>query len=341
VREIAKGATSQTLYVVALDSASTTGGRKTGIAYNAAGLTAYYVRNRAASVAITLATLASSSAAWSSGGWVEVDATNAPGLYRLDVPDAAFATGVDSVVVVVRGAAGMVQTEEEVLLVAYNPQDATALGLSRLDTAVSSRLASGNVTVGGYAAGQDPATLTLVTPANKLATDASGRVTVGSIVNAAIAAATFAANALGAAWDELRASHIVANSFGAGTIVATNNDKTGYSLTTLPPTVAQIWGEPVPAAYAAGSAGNKLGNVSGAAGAGANTVTVTVQNDATHPVAGASFWVTTDVGGTNVVASGTTDTFGHVTVYLANGTFYGWASKPGENFTNPLSMTVP
>ena len=51
---------------------------------------------------------------------------------------------------------------------------------NNLDAAVSSRLASGNVTVGGYAAGQDPATLCLVTPANKLATAAGGKVTVGT-----------------------------------------------------------------------------------------------------------------------------------------------------------------
>src|SRR5205807_678310 len=35
---------------------------------------------------------------------------------------------------------------------------------------------SGSVTVGAYAAGEDPATLLFVTPANKLATDTSGRV---------------------------------------------------------------------------------------------------------------------------------------------------------------------
>ena len=33
-----------------------------------------------------------------------------------------------------------------------------------------------SVTVGGYASGEDPATLLFVTPANKLATDSSGRV---------------------------------------------------------------------------------------------------------------------------------------------------------------------
>jgi hypothetical protein len=35
---------------------------------------------------------------------------------------------------------------------------------------------TGNVTVGAYATGEDPATLLLVTPANKLATDSTGRV---------------------------------------------------------------------------------------------------------------------------------------------------------------------
>jgi hypothetical protein len=38
---------------------------------------------------------------------------------------------------------------------------------------------SGNVTIGGYAAGQDPATLLLKSPANLLTTDSSGNVTVG------------------------------------------------------------------------------------------------------------------------------------------------------------------
>jgi hypothetical protein len=44
----------------------------------------------------------------------------------------------------------------------------------------STRTLTGNVTVGGYASGQNPANYVLATPANKLATDTSGRVTVGS-----------------------------------------------------------------------------------------------------------------------------------------------------------------
>lgn len=89
--------TDQTVYVRLRDS--TTGLAQTGLAWNSAGASAYYTRTRAAAAAITLATLASPSAAHSDGGFVEVDATNARGLYRLDLPDAAVASGVDYVLV--------------------------------------------------------------------------------------------------------------------------------------------------------------------------------------------------------------------------------------------------
>lgn len=134
---IKAGATSQTIYLEVLDSASTTGGRKTGIAWNASGLTAYYARTRGAATQITLASLASATAAWTSGGWIEVDATNMPGIYRLDLPDAAVATGAQSVVITVKGASGMVQVSKEIRLVAYDPDDATRLGLSALPTAAA------------------------------------------------------------------------------------------------------------------------------------------------------------------------------------------------------------
>ncbi len=55
-----------------------------------------------------------------------------------------------------------------------------------LDAAVSSRQATGNVTVGAYAAGQGPAEQVLVTPANKLATNASGEVNVAALSTSAV-----------------------------------------------------------------------------------------------------------------------------------------------------------
>jgi hypothetical protein len=117
VRIIRKGTTSQSVYVEVLDSTSTTGGRKTGLVFNTSSLTGYYVRNGGTATAITLATLAAANSAWATGGFKEVDATNMPGVYRLDVPDAALATGVgDSVVITLKGAAGMVQVSTEIQL---------------------------------------------------------------------------------------------------------------------------------------------------------------------------------------------------------------------------------
>lgn len=43
--------------------------------------------------------------------------------------------------------------------------------------------ATGGITVKGYTAGQDPASLVLATPTNKLATDGTGRVTAGTIAD--------------------------------------------------------------------------------------------------------------------------------------------------------------
>jgi hypothetical protein len=76
-------------------------------------------------------------------------------------------------------------------------------------------------------------------------------------------------------------------------------------------------------------------------GSGAITFTYTLTSSVdSSPVASATVWVTTDQAGTNVVASGTTDTNGAVTFYLDAGTYYIWREKAGWNFTNPDTETV-
>ena len=93
---IAPGSTSQSieLYLGA-----------TGLTFATSGLAAYYVRNQAAPVAITLVTQ-TATGAWSSGGFAEISSSLVPGVYRLDVPNAALAAGADDVTIVVRGASG-------------------------------------------------------------------------------------------------------------------------------------------------------------------------------------------------------------------------------------------
>lgn len=134
--QILKGSADVTLYVFVPDSASTTGAGKTGIAHNAAGLVASYVRPLGSRTAITLATQ-TVTGAHSDGGWVEVDATNMPGVYRLDLPDAVCASGVNSVVVFLHGASGMAPVVLEIMLTAVNPQDAVRAGLTALPNAAA------------------------------------------------------------------------------------------------------------------------------------------------------------------------------------------------------------
>ena len=93
---IAPGSTSQTIEIYL---------GATGLTYNTSGLVAYYIRSKSTAIAISLVSQ-TASGAWTSGGFAEISSTNAPGLYRLDIPNAALASGSDEVTIVVRGASG-------------------------------------------------------------------------------------------------------------------------------------------------------------------------------------------------------------------------------------------
>ena len=78
---------------------STTGLGVTGITSTTTGLKVYYWRIGVAATQIVVTNLVTVTSPYSSGGLKEVDATNMPGQYRLDVPNGAWVTGVDWVVV--------------------------------------------------------------------------------------------------------------------------------------------------------------------------------------------------------------------------------------------------
>lgn len=90
------GSTSVSVDVVIRKASDST--EVTGLLFNTAGNNCSYHRQGAARVAIALVTQ-TVAGAYASGGLVEVDATNQPGLYRLDIPDAALAAGVDYVTI--------------------------------------------------------------------------------------------------------------------------------------------------------------------------------------------------------------------------------------------------
>jgi hypothetical protein len=76
-------------------------------------------------------------------------------------------------------------------------------------------------------------------------------------------------------------------------------------------------------------------------GAGAITFTYTLTDATTgQPITDADVWVTSDLAGNFVLASGKTDQVGVVEFMLEAGTVYIWRQKTGYNFTNPDQETV-
>jgi len=133
---IKKGTTDKTLLLFIQSSAVTTGGGLTGLVYNTSDLVAYYARPGASSASISLATQ-TVTGAHSDGGFVEVDGTNMPGVYRFDLPDAVIATGVNEVVVMLKGAANMAPVVLEIQLTDVDMNDSVRAGLTALPNASS------------------------------------------------------------------------------------------------------------------------------------------------------------------------------------------------------------
>lgn len=354
-------ANSQSVSILVLLNAAT------GLAHNTAGLSAYYVRQGGTKTAIALVALAAIDSAWASGGFKEVNVADIPALYRLDVPDAAFAAGVEWVTVIVtynggdawyverfaletQGAAevhallttvaGYVDSEVAAIKaktdnLPVDPADESSIQASLtiignyIDTEVLAIKAKTDLipaTPSAHSAA-DVAALILTTPANKLATDASGRVTIGAILQAVLDAI------LDGAWDELLAGHAAVGSAGKALAdVAALGDP---------------WAIAVPAAYGAGTAGNILGNRldvavstrAAGAGAGLNETTVRVLS-AGNPVIGALVSVMNQAN-TGVIAHGVTNSQGDFVFYIANGTYnVRIATTPGYAPIAPTQIIV-
>jgi len=130
MRKIKKGSTDRSIILRAIDS--TDGTPETGIAYDTPGIDLWYRRNGGAVVSITEVTLAAVDSAHADGGVIHIG----NGYFRLDSPDAAFATGADSVMFG-GTATGMIIIGAEIQLVNYDPEDTIRLGLTALPAAAA------------------------------------------------------------------------------------------------------------------------------------------------------------------------------------------------------------
>lgn len=124
-----KGTTARTIFVQVRDAVH---GRTpvVGLSHRSPGAIAAYLR-AGETAALPIALTAGSLGKYQPGGIVEVDTLLMPGIYQLGIPDAALASGADSVVVFV-GFAGAHVDPTEISLVAYDPQDEKRLGMSAL-----------------------------------------------------------------------------------------------------------------------------------------------------------------------------------------------------------------
>ncbi|NNF64723.1 MAG: hypothetical protein HKN07_10745 [Acidimicrobiia bacterium] len=105
------------------------GGPATGISASSADLTAAYVRSTGEVAAIELTE--GQPGRWTDGGFVEIDAKLAPGVYQLGLPDAATASGADRAVIVLQ--AGQAHFDPvDIDLVAFDQQDPHSLGMVAL-----------------------------------------------------------------------------------------------------------------------------------------------------------------------------------------------------------------
>ncbi len=121
--DILKGTTSKIQEVFIQDSSSTIGAGLTGVAFG--DITVYYTLNGAAGAATVHTPATMTIGTWASGGFIEKDATNLPGVYQLGVFDAAL-TGADSVLIMLKGATNMAPVVLEIQLVDYDPYAALA-----------------------------------------------------------------------------------------------------------------------------------------------------------------------------------------------------------------------
>lgn len=128
--QIKAGTTDVSVVIRIVDS--TDGTPETGVVFNTAGIDIQYRREGAASTAITEATLAALTTAHTDGGFLHIG----NGYYRLDLPDAACASGVTGVLV--HGTVtGMVVIGCYIQLVAVDLFDSVRAGLTALPNAAA------------------------------------------------------------------------------------------------------------------------------------------------------------------------------------------------------------
>jgi len=130
MRSVKKDSTDQSVVIRIIDS--TDGTPENAVEHDTAGIDLWYRREGATKTSITEAALAALDSVHLDGG-IELIGD---GYYRLDPPDAAFATGANGVMIG-GTVTGMIVIGTYISLVDYDPQDTVRLGLTALPNAAA------------------------------------------------------------------------------------------------------------------------------------------------------------------------------------------------------------
>lgn len=245
----AGGATDKSVYVRGFTIS--TGEIYTGGAYNTSGITAKYRRAGAnAEATITLATQ-TVSGAHSDGGFVHVSG----GVYRLDLPDAAIASGSDFVDIWVYGITDVVFTTAHIDILGGDPRAAT------VDANVTS--------ISGDSIAAD--TLELFAEALDQTT---GQLDSGSLAAGTISAASIAADAITAA----KVAADVTTEIQSGLALSTQVDALEAAVIAIEADTQDIQSR-LPAALVGGRIDANVGAISGDATAADNLESYTDGTD--------------------------------------------------------------
>lgn len=238
------GATSN-VFRITLRNA-TTGQGLTGLTNSSTGLvistiadveasaTAYTAAGSTIDTIATLGTFAAPTATHCR--FKEVDSTNHPGLYELQIADARFAvSNAKQLNVTISGATNLLCKEIVIQLTSTDVDDATAGGISRLDAAVSSRMATYAQPTGFLAATFPAGTIANTTNITAgTITTTTNLTNLPSIPNNWLTAAGIAASALNGKGDWLLASSYTAPPSAAANATAVWQDLTsGSDFTTV------------------------------------------------------------------------------------------------------------
>jgi hypothetical protein len=112
---IKNGTTSKLLHIFISDTSKSDGSGLTGLVYNSASLTSYYIRPGAASPTV-ISLVTATVGTYTSGGFKEIDATNLPGIYEIGIPNACLASSTESCTIMLKGASDMATLPIEIQL---------------------------------------------------------------------------------------------------------------------------------------------------------------------------------------------------------------------------------